>query len=81
MSRHAMHVAAVLADCRKAFIGWAISFLFSTNRRRTASCRNRCRGSISGTVGSLQSGEAFAGRRAITIVSSLMSGCGRGHEL
>jgi len=38
------------------------------------------RGSISGTVGSFQSGEAFAGRRALTIVSLLMSGRGRGHE-
>ena len=25
-------------------------------------------------------GEAFTGRRALTIVSSLMSGCGRGHD-
>ena len=31
------------------------------------------KGSISGTV-------AFTGRRALTIVSSLMSGHGRGHE-
>ena len=28
------------------------------------------------TIGSFQSGEAFAGRRALTIVSLLMSGCG-----
>ena len=39
----------------------------------------RFRGSISGTVGSFQSGEAFTGQRALTIVSSLMSGRGRGH--
>ena len=38
------------------------------------------RGSISGTVGSFQLGEAFTGRRALTIVSSLMSGHGRGHD-
>ena len=38
------------------------------------------RGSISGSVGSFQSGKVFTGRRALTIVSSLMSGRGRGHE-
>ena len=48
-------------------------FLFSTNKL--------CWSSISGTVGSFQSGEAVAGRRALTIVCSLMSGCGQGHEL
>ena len=37
------------------------------------------RGYISGTVGSFQSGEAFSGRRALTIVS-LLSGRGRGHD-
>ena len=35
---------------------------------------------LHGTVGSFQSGEAFTGRKALTIVSSLMSGHGRGHE-
>ena len=40
-----------------------------------------CRGSICGTVDSFQSGEAFAGRRSLTVVTSLaVSGCGRGHE-
>ena len=45
--------------------GWTISHLVS---------------SISGTVGSFQSGGAFAGRRALTIESLLMSGCGQGYE-
>ena len=38
------------------------------------------RGSISGIVGSFQPGEAFTGQRALTIVSLLMNGRGRGHE-
>ena len=37
--------------------------------------------SISGTVGSFQSREAFTGRRALTIVNLLKIGHGRGHEL
>ena len=32
------------------------------------------------TVGSFHSEEAFAGQRALTIVSSLMSRCGQAHE-
>ena len=39
-----------------------------------------CRGSISGFVGSFQSGGTFSGRRALTIECSVMSGCGQGHE-
>ena len=38
-----------------------------------------CRSSISGTVHTFP-GEAFTGQKALTIVSSLMSGHGRGHE-
>ena len=55
--------------CRKAIVdtGWSFSLLFSMNKL--------CRDSISGTVGSFQSGEAFAG--AMTIVCLLMSGCGQ----
>ena len=34
---------------------------------------------ISGTVGSFQSGGAFAGQRVLTIERLLMSGCGQGH--
>ena len=39
-----------------------------------------CRGTIFGVVGRIQSGGAHAGRTALTIESSLMSGCGWGHE-
>ena len=39
-----------------------------------------CRGSISGILGSFQSGGAFLGRRALTIERSVMNGCGQGHE-
>ena len=64
-AQQAVHMAAVLVRCRKALvgIGSAISLLFSTNGRRNRSCL--CRGSISGTVGSFQSEEAFAGRTAL----------------
>ena len=36
--------------------------------------------SVSGTVGGFQSGEAFTGRRALTIERLVMSGCGQGHK-
>ena len=39
-----------------------------------------CRGSISGFLGSFQSGGAFLGQRALTIECSVMSGCDQGHE-
>ena len=39
-----------------------------------------CRDSISGFLGSFQSGGAFFGRRALTIERSVMSECGQGHE-
>ena len=34
-----------------------------------------CRGSISGFLGSFQSGGVFLGRKALTIEHSVMSGC------
>ena len=37
-------------------------------------------GSISGFLGSFQSGGAFLGRKALTIECSVMSGCGQVHE-
>ena len=79
-SRHAVHMAAVLAGCRKALVGtgWAILSFRKQTGIEKASCL--CRGSISGTVGSFRSGETCTGQRALTIVSSLMSGCGKGHE-
>jgi len=66
-------MVAALAGCRKALVGtgWTISHLVSTNT---------CRGTISGLVGSIKSGGLRAGRRTPTIESSLMSGCGWGHE-
>ena len=39
-----------------------------------------CRVSISGFLGSFQSGGALSGQRALTIECSVMSGCGQGHE-
>ena len=39
-----------------------------------------CRHSISSTVGSFQSEQAFACWKALTIESSLVSGCGQGNE-
>ena len=38
------------------------------------------RDSISGNLGSVQSGGAFSGRRALTIERLLMSGCVQGRE-
>ena len=79
-AQSAVHMAATLGGCRKALVdtGWSISLLFD----KQAQIRFLCpfRGSISGTVDSFQSGEAFNGRRALTIVNPLMSGHGRGHE-
>ena len=81
LAQGAMHMAAALAGCRKALVGTGlgISLFFDTNGRVK---KEKClfRSSMSGTVGSFQSGEAFTGQRALTIVSSLMSRCGRGHE-
>ena len=39
-----------------------------------------CRDSISGFLGSFQSGGAFPGRRTLAIEHSLMSGCVQDHE-
>ena len=36
-----------------------------------------CRSSVSGFLGSFQSGGAFLGRRALTIECLVMSGCGQ----
>ena len=71
----AMLMAGTLAGYKKALVctGWAISH----------ACRKAlylCRNSISATADSFQSGKAFTGRRALTVVSSLMSGRGRGYE-
>ena len=75
-AQDAVHMAAALAGCRKALVGnstgLGISLLFGTNgHRQGLLCLFR--GSISGTVGSFQSGEAFTGWRALTNVSLLGS--------
>ena len=62
-ARGAVHMAAVLAGCRKALVGtgWTISHLVSTNRLRNHSSPT-CSGTFSGLVGGIQSGGALAGR-------------------
>ena len=76
-----MHMEAALAGCRMMALvstGWTTFHLVSTNE-----CRNHssplCRDTISGSVGSFQSGRVLAGWRDLTIESSL-SGCDQGHE-
>ena len=72
-----MHMAATLASCRKALVSTggasgATGLAFSTQTGVDKAPLP--------TVDSFQSGEAFTGRRGLTIVSLLMSGHGRGHE-
>ena len=57
----AMHMVAALASCRKALVGTGLGIFFLT---QMGVDRALClfRGSIFGTVGSFQSGEAFTGR-------------------
>ena len=67
-------MAAVLAGCRKYLVSTGCFFplLYSANgckKKKHSSAFSRS--SISDTVDSFQSGEAFAGQRALTIVSSL----------
>ena len=72
-----MDIVAALASCRKALVGTGltISHLVSQTVSGTTPL-----GTISGIVGSIQSGGALARRKALTIESSLMSGCGWGNE-
>ena len=79
-SWHTVNMATALASCRTALVstGWTIPHLVSTNGLRNHS--SPCRGTISRSVGSFQSGWAIAGGRALTIESSLMSGCSYCHE-
>ena len=65
---------------KKRWSAPAWPFLFLTQTGLDKAHLSLYRGSISGIVGSFQSGEAFTGWRALTIVSSLMSKRGRGHE-
>ena len=67
-----------LSGCRKALVGTSSSISFPFDI--IIYLFDLYMSSISGTVGSLQSEEAFTGRRALTIVSLLTSGRGRGHD-
>ena len=60
-----------------ALAGPFLSFLSQTGIERLLCL---CRGSIFGTADSFQLREAVTNWRALTIVSPLMSGWGRGHE-
>ena len=60
-----------------ALTGLFLSFLTQTGIEKAPL---PLEGSISGTADSFQAGEAFTGWTTLTIVSSLMSGCGRGHD-
>ena len=70
-------MAAALAGPRKALTGPFLTLLAQTGSGTTPS---PCKGTISGLVGSIQSGGACACQRALSIESLLMSGCGWGHE-
>ena len=71
---------AILPGYRKVLVstGSAISLLFKTEE-----CRNHFSafGSISGTVGSFQSGGAFAGQQAMTIKLSLVMASSRSRNM
>ena len=71
---HAM--AIVLVGCRMALVGtgWIISHLVAQTSIETIPFPFR--GTISTTIDSFQSGGVFAGWRAWTTESSLMSRCG-----
>ena len=73
-------MAAALAAVEKPWLALAWAFLSFLKQTSIDKAPLPFKGSISGTVGSFHLGEAFTGQRALTIVSSLMSGCGRGHE-
>ena len=69
-----MHMAAALAGVEKPWLALAGPLL-------TLLAQNSpCRGTIFGLVGSIQSRGALTGQRALTIESSLISGCGWGYE-
>ena len=73
LAQGAMHMVVALAGYRTALVGtgWTISHLFDTHR-----LRNTLLPTISGSVGSFQSGGVLSGWRAMTNESLLMSGCG-----
>ena len=69
-------MAAVLVDCKRALA----SILAGPFLPLLAPLLLPSSGTISGIVGSLQSGGALSGRNALTINCSQMSVCGRSHE-
>ena len=75
-------MAAVAAGYRKSLVSarWPVLLLSCANGRRKCMVLSPCRGSISGFLGSFQSGGAFFGLRALTIERLVMSGCGQRHE-
>ena len=77
-ARGAVHMAAALSGRKKALVSTGLAISHGC-KKALYYCRN-FRGSISATADSFQSGEEFAGQRALTIVGLLMSGHGRGHE-
>ena len=74
-------MVAVAAGYRMGLVsaGWPVLLLSCANGRRKRYF-HLVGGSISGFLGSFQSGAAFLGRKALTIERSVMSGCGQGHE-
>ena len=71
----------VLAGCKKALFGRAGHFSSLFYKQISKMIPSSCRDSIFGTVGSFQSGRAFAGQTALDIERLLMSRCGQGHGL
>ena len=65
-SRHIVHSAAALADCRLVLVGLFL----------TLSAQIETTPTISGIVGNFRSGGALADQRALIIENSLMSECG-----
>ena len=58
---------------------WAVYRLLSYNWVQKM-LLSSCRGSIPGNIGSLQSGQAFAGQKALAVQSLLLIGCDKGHK-
>ena len=72
------HMAAALAVCRMALVGTGWTILLA--QIETTSLPLWGQYFCSGTARSFQSGGVFTCRRALTIESSLMIGCGQNHE-
>ena len=77
----AVHMEAALAGYKNSLDWhWVDYFSPCQHKRAQEPLPSPCRGTISGLVGNIQSGEVLGGWRALTIESLLMSGCGQGHE-